>query len=111
MVSVSLTHTFSAFTVFLMSLCFSFLTFVFLSVQEALGEESMSDCVLSFVEMLLPVLLGLLKGFDPAQGDSQMRKHCHRITHVTNLLLNILYLTCAARLVVCICVFLLLLKP
>lgn len=65
----------------------------FLSIQEALGEESMSDCVLSFVDMLLPVLLGLLKGLDPAQGDSKLRKHCHRVTHVTNLLLNILCLT------------------
>nr|XP_033494539.1 protein CIP2A [Epinephelus lanceolatus] len=58
-----------------------------LSVQEALGAESVSECVLSFVEMLLPVLLGLLRGLDPAQGDVHLRKHCHRITHVTSLLL------------------------
>lgn len=63
---------------------------VFLSVQEALGAESVPDCVLSFVEMLLPVLLGLLKGLDPTKGDAHLRKHCHRITHVTSLLLNIL---------------------
>ncbi|XP_026220160.1 protein CIP2A [Anabas testudineus] len=56
-------------------------------LEEALGEDGMSDCVLSFVDMLLPVLLGLLKGLDPAQGDSHLRKHCHRITHVTSLLL------------------------
>lgn len=61
-----------------------------LSVQEALGGDSVSDGVLSFVEMLLPVLLGLLKSLDPAQGDAQLRKHCHRITHVTGLLLDIL---------------------
>ncbi|XP_051249323.1 protein CIP2A [Dicentrarchus labrax] len=56
-------------------------------LEEALGAESVSDCVLSFIEMLLPVLLGLLRGLDPAQGDSHLRKHCHRITHVTSLLL------------------------
>ncbi|XP_059183404.1 protein CIP2A isoform X2 [Centropristis striata] len=54
---------------------------------EALGAESVSESVLSFVEMLLPVVLGLLKGLDPAQGDAHLRKHCHRITHVTSLLL------------------------
>uniref|UniRef100_A0A3B5ATU8 Cell proliferation regulating inhibitor of protein phosphatase 2A n=1 Tax=Stegastes partitus TaxID=144197 RepID=A0A3B5ATU8_9TELE len=59
-------------------------------LEEALAAESMPDCMLSFVEMLLPVLLELLKGLDPAQGDAHVRKHCHRITHVTNLLLNIL---------------------
>uniref|UniRef100_UPI003AAF79C7 protein CIP2A n=1 Tax=Centroberyx gerrardi TaxID=166262 RepID=UPI003AAF79C7 len=56
-------------------------------LEEALEAESVSVCVLSFVEMLLPVLLGLLKGLDPAQGDARLRKHCLRITHVTNLLL------------------------
>ncbi|XP_070783923.1 protein CIP2A [Enoplosus armatus] len=56
-------------------------------LEEALGAESVSECVLSFVEMLLPVLLGLLKSLDPAQGDAHLRKHCHLITHVTSLLL------------------------
>ncbi|XP_041817528.1 protein CIP2A [Chelmon rostratus] len=56
-------------------------------LEEALGAESVSDCVLSFIEMLLPVLLGLLQGPDPAQGDAHIRKHCRRITHVTSLLL------------------------
>ncbi|XP_074477822.1 protein CIP2A [Sebastes fasciatus] len=56
-------------------------------LEEALGAESVSECVLSFVEVLLPVLLGLLRGLDPAQGDAHLRKHCHRITHVTSLLL------------------------
>ncbi|XP_030253957.1 protein CIP2A [Sparus aurata] len=56
-------------------------------LEEALGGDSVSDGVLSFVEMLLPVLLGLLKSLDPAQGDAHLRKHCHRITHVTGLLL------------------------
>ncbi|XP_070842405.1 protein CIP2A [Chaetodon trifascialis] len=56
-------------------------------LEEALGAEGVSDCVLSFIEMLLPVVLGLLKGLDPAQGDAHIRKHCHRITHVTSLLL------------------------
>ncbi|XP_029282243.1 protein CIP2A, partial [Cottoperca gobio] len=61
-------------------------------LEEALGAECVSDCVLSFVEMLLPVLLGLLRGLDAAQRDAHLRKHCHRITHVTSLLLNILHL-------------------
>ncbi|XP_010752908.3 protein CIP2A [Larimichthys crocea] len=56
-------------------------------LQEALAADSVSDCVLSFVDMLLPVLLGLLKGLDPSQGDAHQRKHCHRITRVTSLLL------------------------
>ncbi|KAM7390096.1 hypothetical protein PAMA_008318 [Pampus argenteus] len=56
-------------------------------LEEALGAESVSECVLSFVEMLLPVMLGLLKSLDPAQGDAQLRKHCQRITYVTSLLL------------------------
>ncbi|XP_072234736.1 protein CIP2A isoform X2 [Leuresthes tenuis] len=62
-------------------------------LEESLGAESVSECTLSFVEMLLPGLLGLLKGFDPAAGDAHLRKHCHRITHVTSLLLNILQKT------------------
>ncbi|XP_047468227.1 protein CIP2A isoform X2 [Mugil cephalus] len=56
-------------------------------LKEALGAEIVPDCMLSFVEMLLPTLLGLLKGLDPAQGDVHLRKHCQRITHVTSLLL------------------------
>ncbi|XP_034061924.1 LOW QUALITY PROTEIN: protein CIP2A [Gymnodraco acuticeps] len=56
-------------------------------LEEALGAESVSECVLSFVEMLLPVLLGLLRGLEAAQGDAHLRKQCHRITHVTSLLL------------------------
>uniref|UniRef100_A0A4W6D7F6 Cellular inhibitor of PP2A n=1 Tax=Lates calcarifer TaxID=8187 RepID=A0A4W6D7F6_LATCA len=43
-------------------------------LEEALGAESVPDCVLSFVEMLLPVLLGLLKGLDPTKGDAHLRK-------------------------------------
>lgn len=78
------------------------------SVQEALGAESVSDCVLSFVEMLLPVLLGLLKSLDPAQGDAHLRKLCQRITHVTGLLLDILHVTQSAC---CLCVFVCVLKP
>ncbi|XP_033964665.1 protein CIP2A [Pseudochaenichthys georgianus] len=56
-------------------------------LEEALGAESVSECVLRFVEMLLPVLLGLLRGLEAAQGDAHLRKQCHRITHVTSLLL------------------------
>ncbi|XP_074549045.1 protein CIP2A isoform X2 [Halichoeres trimaculatus] len=56
-------------------------------LEEALGAETLSNSVLSFVEILLPVLLTLLKGLDPAAGDAHLRKHCHRITHVTSLLL------------------------
>ncbi|KAK1884980.1 Protein CIP2A like [Dissostichus eleginoides] len=67
-------------------------------LEEALGAESVSECVLSFVEMLLPVLLGLLRGLEAAQGDAHLRKQCHRITHVTSLLLNILHMTVSAQL-------------
>uniref|UniRef100_A0AAQ5XI89 CIP2A N-terminal domain-containing protein n=1 Tax=Amphiprion ocellaris TaxID=80972 RepID=A0AAQ5XI89_AMPOC len=56
-------------------------------LEEALTADNMPDCMLGFVEMLLPVLFELLKGLDPAQGDAHVRKHCHRITHVTSLLL------------------------
>uniref|UniRef100_A0A096MAS5 Cellular inhibitor of PP2A n=1 Tax=Poecilia formosa TaxID=48698 RepID=A0A096MAS5_POEFO len=59
-------------------------------LEESLGAESVSESTLSFVEMLLPVALGLLKGLDPAKGDAHLRKHCHRLTHVCTLLLNIL---------------------
>ncbi|KAK5878004.1 hypothetical protein CesoFtcFv8_025457 [Champsocephalus esox] len=66
-------------------------------LEEALGAESVSECVLSFVEMLLPVLLGLLRGLEAAQGDAHLRKQCHRITHVTSLLLNILHMSDSTR--------------
>ncbi|XP_043960952.1 protein CIP2A [Gambusia affinis] len=58
-------------------------------LEESLGAESVSESTLSFVEMLLPVALGLLKGLDPAKGDAHLRKHCHRITHVCTLLLTL----------------------
>uniref|UniRef100_M4A743 Cellular inhibitor of PP2A n=1 Tax=Xiphophorus maculatus TaxID=8083 RepID=M4A743_XIPMA len=57
------------------------------AATESLGAESVSGSTLNFVEMLLPVALGLLKGLDPAKGDAHLRKHCHRITHVCTLLL------------------------
>uniref|UniRef100_A0A3B3VA72 Cellular inhibitor of PP2A n=1 Tax=Poecilia latipinna TaxID=48699 RepID=A0A3B3VA72_9TELE len=57
------------------------------AATESLGAESVSESTLSFVEMLLPVALGLLKGLDPAKGDAHLRKHCHRLTHVCTLLL------------------------
>ncbi|XP_034427582.1 protein CIP2A homolog isoform X2 [Hippoglossus hippoglossus] len=56
-------------------------------LKESLGADSIPDRVVSFIEMLLPVLLGLLRGLDPAKGDAHLRKHCHRITHVNSLLL------------------------
>ncbi|XP_068437946.1 protein CIP2A [Clinocottus analis] len=56
-------------------------------LEEALGAECVSESVLSFVEVLLPVLLELLRGLDPTQGDAHLRKLCHRIAHVTSLLL------------------------
>ncbi|XP_035475720.2 protein CIP2A [Scophthalmus maximus] len=56
-------------------------------LKEALGAESGADRVLGFVEMLLPVLLGLLRGLDPAKGDAHLRQHCSRVTYVTSLLL------------------------
>ncbi|XP_068998289.1 protein CIP2A [Embiotoca jacksoni] len=56
-------------------------------LEEVLGAEMVSDSTLSFVEMLLPVLSGLLKGLDPARGDVHLRKQCDRISHVTGLLL------------------------
>lgn len=56
-------------------------------LEEALGADTVADCVLRYVEMLLPRLLDLLKGLNTAEGDTRLRKHCHRITHVTSLLL------------------------
>ncbi|XP_062234998.1 protein CIP2A isoform X1 [Platichthys flesus] len=56
-------------------------------LKESLGADTLPDRVVSFIEMLLPVLLGLLRGLDPAKGDAHLRKHCHRITHVNSLLL------------------------
>ncbi|XP_029384753.1 protein CIP2A isoform X2 [Echeneis naucrates] len=56
-------------------------------LEEALGTEAVPNCVFSFVELLVPVLVGLLKGLEPANGDAHLRRHCHRITHVTSLLL------------------------
>lgn len=64
-----------------------------LSIQETLAAESMPDSTLSFVEMLLPTLLGLLKGLNLSQGDAHLRKRCLRISYVTSLLLNILHAT------------------
>ena len=58
--------------------------------QGALQAECVSDPVCRFVSTLLPVVLELLKGVDPAQDDVQLRKQCHRIIHVTSLLLDIL---------------------
>ncbi|KAM6900093.1 protein CIP2A [Xenentodon cancila] len=62
-------------------------------LEESLGAESVSECTLSFVEMLLPVLLELLKGLDLTQGDAHLGGRCQRITHVTSLLLDILHRT------------------
>ncbi|XP_039908391.1 protein CIP2A isoform X2 [Simochromis diagramma] len=56
-------------------------------LEETLGAESMPDSTLSFVEMLLPTLLGLLKDLNLSQGDAHLRKHCLRISYVTSLLL------------------------
>ncbi|KAM8822837.1 protein CIP2A [Spinachia spinachia] len=58
-------------------------------LEEALEADSVSECVLSFVGGLLPPLLGLLSGFDPSLGDAHLRKHCHRVAHVTSLLLTL----------------------
>lgn len=69
------------------------LTFCFCCLQEALGRDTVSDCVLSFTEMLLPVLLGLLRSIDPAHGDAHLRKQCRRVAHVGDLLLDILSLS------------------
>uniref|UniRef100_A0A1A8V9F2 KIAA1524 n=1 Tax=Nothobranchius furzeri TaxID=105023 RepID=A0A1A8V9F2_NOTFU len=56
-------------------------------LNETLAAESVSEATLSFVEMLLPVLLELLNGLDPAKGDAHLRKHGLRVTHITGLLL------------------------
>ncbi|XP_037549772.1 protein CIP2A [Nematolebias whitei] len=56
-------------------------------LEESMGAENVSESTLSFVERLLPVLLGLLKGLDLAKGDAHLRRHCQRITHVSSLLL------------------------
>ncbi|XP_053715076.1 protein CIP2A [Synchiropus splendidus] len=55
-------------------------------LQELLEEalESTSDSALSFLEMLLPVLLGLLD-----QGGMDLRQRCRRTTRVTRLLLTL----------------------
>uniref|UniRef100_A0A8K9XA86 CIP2A N-terminal domain-containing protein n=1 Tax=Oncorhynchus mykiss TaxID=8022 RepID=A0A8K9XA86_ONCMY len=63
--------------------------------------EVVSVCVLGFVELLVPVVLDLLQGLDPAAPDSQLRTHCIRTTHTTSLLLNIL---CVCNMVVNTCV-------
>lgn len=68
-------------------------SFCFCCLQEALGRDTVSDCVLSFTEMLLPVLLGLLSSIDPAHGDARLRKQCRRIARVSGLLLDILSLS------------------
>ncbi|XP_013883240.1 protein CIP2A homolog [Austrofundulus limnaeus] len=56
-------------------------------LEESSGAENMSESTLSFTEMLLPVLLGLLKDVNPTQGDAQLRKHCRLVTHTSSLLL------------------------
>ncbi|CAF93804.1 unnamed protein product, partial [Tetraodon nigroviridis] len=66
-------------------------------LEEALGPETVSDCVLSFTQMLLPVLLGFPKSIDPAQGDAHLRKQCRRIAGVSSLLLHILSLRWLCR--------------
>uniref|UniRef100_A0A8C7D2D4 Cellular inhibitor of PP2A n=1 Tax=Oncorhynchus kisutch TaxID=8019 RepID=A0A8C7D2D4_ONCKI len=72
------------------------------SLQEALGSQVVSVCVLGFVELLIPVVLDLLQGLDPAAPDSQLRTHCIRTTHTTSLLLNILYV-CNMVVNTCVC--------
>ncbi|KAK0141591.1 Protein CIP2A [Merluccius polli] len=63
-------------------------------LEEALAGDSVSPCVLSFVEMLLPVLLELLKGLGSAlQGGPPLRRHCLCTAHVTHLLIHILHIT------------------
>ncbi|CAB1437101.1 unnamed protein product [Pleuronectes platessa] len=37
-------------------------------LKESLGADTLPDRVVSFIEMLLPVLLGLLRGLDPCEG-------------------------------------------
>ncbi|KAG7525013.1 CIP2A [Solea senegalensis] len=56
-------------------------------LKGTLGTDDVPERVVSFVEMLLPVLMELLKGLEPSKGDAHLRKHCLRITHVTSLLL------------------------
>uniref|UniRef100_A0AAZ3P5R7 CIP2A N-terminal domain-containing protein n=1 Tax=Oncorhynchus tshawytscha TaxID=74940 RepID=A0AAZ3P5R7_ONCTS len=56
-------------------------------LEEALGSQVVSVCVLGFVELLVPVVLDLLQGLDPAAPDSKLRTHCIRTTHTTSLLL------------------------
>ncbi|XP_061777336.1 protein CIP2A [Nerophis ophidion] len=50
-------------------------------LEEALGAAFVWDGVRSFVEMLLPVLLGFV------QGDVDLRQHCIRISRVSGVLL------------------------
>ncbi|XP_038133592.1 protein CIP2A homolog isoform X2 [Cyprinodon tularosa] len=58
-------------------------------LEESLGAERVSESVLNFVEMLLPVVLGLLKGPVQEQGDAHLRKHFQRVTHISTLLLTL----------------------
>uniref|UniRef100_A0A669F9F8 Cellular inhibitor of PP2A n=1 Tax=Oreochromis niloticus TaxID=8128 RepID=A0A669F9F8_ORENI len=68
------------------------------------GEWSDSGRTGLFVEMLLPVLLGLLKGLNLSQGDAHLGKHCLRISYVTSLLLNILHVTLQYfKILKCVC--------
>lgn len=89
---LSLADGFLQFRVCLFFLCKT-LNFCFGCHQEALGREIVSDCVRSFTQMLLPVLLGLPKSINPTEGDTHLRKHCARITGVSRLLLDILPLS------------------
>ncbi|XP_068160632.1 protein CIP2A isoform X2 [Antennarius striatus] len=56
-------------------------------LEEALSTASVSEAVLNFVQMLLPVLLGLLTAVDPLQSEAQLTTHCLRVTLVAGLLL------------------------
>ncbi|XP_010888396.1 protein CIP2A isoform X3 [Esox lucius] len=58
-------------------------------LEESLSSEVVSVCVLGFVELLVPVVLGLLQRPDPAAPESQLRTHSSRITHATCLLLTL----------------------
>ncbi|KAJ8010774.1 hypothetical protein DPEC_G00078640 [Dallia pectoralis] len=44
-------------------------------LEESLSSEVVSVSVLGFVELLVPVVLGLLQGPDPAAPESQLRTH------------------------------------
>ncbi|XP_029955088.1 protein CIP2A [Salarias fasciatus] len=56
-------------------------------LEEALGGDLVSDWTLSFVDLLLPVLLDLLRSLESSSGDSDLRRVSSWTTSISSLLL------------------------